>query len=58
MRKIILSLAALAVIGVAIPYAAPAKADPILVVRHHDRNWHPRHHDNVVIIKHHDQDHR
>ena len=57
MQKLILSLAALAVLGVALPYAAPAKADPVVIVRHH-HDWHPywhhHDHDHTVIIKHHD----
>jgi hypothetical protein len=51
MRKIVLSLAALAALGFALPYAAPAKADTVVIHRHHHHWWHP-HHDTVVI--HHD----
>jgi murein DD-endopeptidase MepM/ murein hydrolase activator NlpD len=49
MRKIIFSLAALAALSFALPYAAPAKADEIVVHRHHHHHWH---HHNTVIIKH------
>jgi hypothetical protein len=52
MRKLILSLAALAALGLTVPYAAPAKADAIVIGHHHHH-----HHDNdkTVIIKHRDQ---
>jgi hypothetical protein len=58
MRKLILSLAALSALGLVLPYAAPAKADPIIVVHH--RHPHPvimvphhhHEHDSTVIIKH------
>ena len=47
MRKLILSALALAVLGLtAVPFAAPAKADPLIVVGGH----HHHHHD-------HDRDH-
>jgi hypothetical protein len=49
MRKIVLTLAALAIVGFAAPYAVPAKADTVVIHRHH--HWHP-HHDNTVVIKH------
>lgn len=55
MRKLILSLAALAALGVVMPYAAPAKAETVIIHRHGDRFFHP-HHDRTVIIKHHDHD--
>jgi hypothetical protein len=49
MRKLILSLAAVAVLGLAaVPYAA--KADPIVVVGGHHHHWH-HDHDRTVIIK-------
>jgi hypothetical protein len=44
MRKLILSLAALAALGLAIPYAPPAKADPVIVVHHHHHYSHHHHH--------------
>jgi hypothetical protein len=50
MRKLILSLAALATLGLAVPYAAPATADPILVIHH--RHPHP-----VMVMPHHHYDH-
>ena len=51
MRKLILSAAALAVLGLtAVPFAAPAKADPLIVVGSHHHHWH-HDHDRTVIIK-------
>jgi Spy/CpxP family protein refolding chaperone len=55
MRKFTLSLAALAAISLVVPYAATAKADETVVVKHrHHHIWNsePRH-DKTVIIKHH-----
>jgi hypothetical protein len=51
MRKLILSLAALSVLGFAIP---AANADPIVVVGHPHHHWshHDHDHDKTVIIKH------
>jgi hypothetical protein len=52
MRKLILSVAAFAVLGLtAVPFAELAKADPIIVVGHH-HHWHHDDHDRTVIIKH------
>jgi hypothetical protein len=52
MRKLILSAAALAVLGLtAISFTAPAKADPLIVVgggHHHHHHDHDR---NVIIKK-------
>ena len=52
MHKLILSAAALAVLGLtAVPFAAPAKADPLIVVgggHHHHHHDHDR---NVIIKK-------
>ena len=56
MRKIVLSFAALAALSFALPYAAPAKADTVVVHRHHHHWWHHHHHNNTVVI-HHDHDH-
>jgi Spy/CpxP family protein refolding chaperone len=55
MRKIVLSLAALMALSFAVPYAAPAMADTVVIHRHHHHFWNyaPRH-DRTVIIKHHD----
>jgi len=52
MRKIIVALAALAALGVALPYAAPAKAEKTVIIkhRHHDHMWHPHH--RTVVIRH------
>ncbi|MGD0418784.1 MAG: hypothetical protein ABSA68_04275 [Xanthobacteraceae bacterium] len=51
MHKIVVSLAALAALSFALPYAAPAKADIVVVHRHHHHHWsHPQH--QTVIIKH------
>ena len=51
MRRFIIALAALAAFGLAIPYAAPAKADPVVVMHHHH---HHHDHKTVVIKKDHD----
>jgi hypothetical protein len=56
MRKTLVSLAALAAVGLVAPYVAPAQADETVVIkRHHERdhywNYAPRH-DKTVIIKH------
>lgn len=60
MRRFILSLAAVAALGLVVPYAAPAKAEETVVVRHGDHGdhgWrHHRDHDKVVVIKHHRHD--
>jgi hypothetical protein len=49
MRKLILSLAALSVMALAMPFAA--NADPVVVVGHHHHWWH-HDRDKTVIIKH------
>jgi Spy/CpxP family protein refolding chaperone len=49
MRKTVLALAALAIASLALPYAAPAKADTVVIHKNHHW-WHP-HHDNTVVIK-------
>ena len=43
----LLALAALAGIGLALPYAAPANA-AVIVVGHHHHHWH-HHHDAIVV---------
>jgi hypothetical protein len=51
MRRLILSAAALAVLSLtAVPLAAPANADPLIVVGSHHHHWH-HDHDKTVIIK-------
>jgi Spy/CpxP family protein refolding chaperone len=50
MRKIFLSLAALTALSFVAPYAAPAKADTVVIHRHHHHWWHP--HRNTVVIHH------
>lgn len=57
MRKIMLALAGLATLGIALPYAAPAKAEKTVIIKHrsHDRMWHPHH--RTVIIKHERHEH-
>ncbi|HEY1982289.1 MAG TPA: hypothetical protein VGH13_19625 [Xanthobacteraceae bacterium] len=47
MRKLVLALAALAGIGLALPFAAPANA-AVIVVGHHHHHWH-HHHDAIVV---------
>ena len=59
MRKILVSLTALAAISVAASYVAPAQADETVVIkRHHHHFWNyaPRH-DKTVIIKHRHEHH-
>jgi hypothetical protein len=57
MRKFLLSLAGIAALGLVVPYAAPAKAEKIVIHHHGDRDYHHHHH-KVVIIKHsHHHDH-
>ena len=65
MRKLLLALSALAVLGIAGPLSAPAHAEEGRVVikerrdhprfferfRHHDRDYEPfRHHDHKTVI--------
>jgi len=65
MRKLLLALSALAVVGIAGPVSAPAHAEEGRVVikehrdhprfferfRHHDRDYEPfRHHDHKTVI--------
>ncbi len=59
MRKIVLSLAAMAALSFVLPYAATAKADQTVIIhRHHHNTWDyaPRSRDKTVIIKR-DHDH-
>jgi hypothetical protein len=52
MRTFAISLAALVSLGLALPYTAPAMADPVVVIgHHHHHDWH-HHHDKTVVIKH------
>jgi hypothetical protein len=56
MRKLVLALAALAVLGTAMPYAA--LADEVVIHRHRGHEFMPppvHHHDKTVIIKHGDE---
>jgi hypothetical protein len=54
MRRIVLSLAALAALSFVVPYAAPAKAEDKVII-HHGGDWHHHsHHHKTVIVKHHD----
>ena len=54
MRRIALSLAALAALTLIVPYAASAKADTVVIHRHHHHHWHmmPHRDHKTVIIKH------
>jgi hypothetical protein len=59
MRKIGFVFAALAAFGLALPLAAPAKAEEAGIViksgdrdRDHDRRWHRDHHKVTVVVKH------
>lgn len=58
MQKLILSIAALAVVAVIVPYAAPAQAEDTVVIKKHHRHFMPveRHHRAVVIKRHMDRD--
>jgi hypothetical protein len=53
MRRIILSLAALAALTLVVPYAAPAKADTVVIHKGHDGRHHHHHHHDVVVVHHH-----
>jgi hypothetical protein len=56
MQKLVLSLAALAAVGVIVPCVAPAKAEETVVIKKHHRHFLPveRHHEGkTVIIKKH-----
>jgi hypothetical protein len=50
MRKLVLALAALAGIGLAVPYVVPANA-AVIVVDHHHHHWH-HHHDDAIVVHH------
>lgn len=56
MRKLVLSFAALAAIGLIAPLAAPANAEETVIVHKHHHHFFPppHHHDKTVIIKHND----
>jgi hypothetical protein len=56
MRRIILSLAALGILGFAAPYAAPAKAEDIVVGHRHGEDVHRHHHYHRAVIIKHDHD--
>ena len=52
MRKFILSLAALAVLALAIPFAVPANAQVAVVIGHHHHHhddWRRHHHERVIV---------
>lgn len=62
MRKVILTLSAIAALGIALPVMSnPAAADPVVVIkkRHydHDWRWRHRHHDAVILRDHRDRHH-
>ena len=56
MRKIVLSLAALAAVSFVVPYAAPAKAEDTVIVHRHGDDWHRHHHHHKTVIIKHDHD--
>jgi hypothetical protein len=61
MRKTILALTALAAIGFAVPYAAPAKADSAAKADRADVGHRHHHHtllNQVLPSDHHDRDHK
>ena len=50
MRKILLTLAALAAFGIALPaVTGSARAETVIVKKHRNYGWHERHHDRVVV---------
>jgi len=54
MRKISLSVAALAALALVVPYAAPASAKETIIIKR-GAGWHPHPHrvyNKVIIIKH------
>jgi hypothetical protein len=56
MRKVLLSLAALAAFGLALPAASTsASAETVIIKKHRDHGWHHgwRHRDRVVIKERH-----
>jgi hypothetical protein len=59
MQKLLLSLAALAAVGVIVPCVAPANAEETVVIKKHHRQFLPveRHHEGrTIIIKKHLED--
>jgi hypothetical protein len=59
MQRVILSIAALALIGAAVPAVTPASAEETVVIHKHHRHFLPmeRHHEGkTVIIKKHGED--
>jgi len=66
MRKIGFAFASLAAFGLALPLAAPAKAEEAAIIiksgdrdGDHDRRWHRDrdHHKVAIVVKHRDHDH-
>jgi hypothetical protein len=58
MQKLILSIAALALVGVAVPSVSPAHAEDTVVIKKHHRHFLPvEHHHRTVIIKKEHRDH-
>ena len=55
MKKIAFVLPALVALSLVASYTAPARADTVVIHRHHGQYWHP-HHDKTVITKKHDHD--
>ena len=56
MRKVLLSLAALAAFGLALPAASTsASAETVIIKKHRDHGWHHgwRHRDRVVVRERH-----
>jgi hypothetical protein len=52
MRRIVLSLAALAAVAIAVPYIGPAQAEETVIVKkRHEHYWNmgPRHEKTVII---------
>ena len=51
MRKLVLSLAALASLVLVLPYAAPAKADPMMKKDTMHHHHHHHHHSEKMMMK-------
>ena len=50
MRKIVLTLAALAAVGIALPVASNSASAETVIIKKSHRDWHPmRHRDRVVV---------